>query len=69
MIECLIFIIMECLLGLFVTMTGISDLYPEIISILVLGTGTVMVICIFWKKTTQNSQFIILLSGYMIRII
>lgn len=69
MIECLIFIIMECLFGLFMTMTGIADLYPEIVSALVIGIGTMMIIAIFWKKTSQKSQFMILLSGYGLRIL
>ncbi len=68
MIKCMIFIVMECLLGLILTMAGISDMYPGFISLAVLGTGTVLIIRLFWKKTTRNNQFVILLTGYILRV-
>ena len=69
MIECLIFIVLECLVGLVLTMTGISDKYTDFVSFIVLGAGTLWITKLFWKKTDKNNHFVILLTGYILRII
>ena len=68
MVECLIFIVMECLTGLVLTMSGISDKYPDFISLAVLGIGSAWILGLFWRKTTKNNHFVILLMGYILRV-